>query len=499
MVIHAASPRGGLGDHSDSNGTPAVIQRPITTRRDLVRLIAEARAGRSAEPGIFELFRYEPERGLKRVATAGSIPHAIARWARLLRQLFGVRPKGPVDFTAVHGEPRRVPALGPDDEELRPAVEALDDDGLLVALQGLSVLGLFEFDAETAESSYLETAPRGLPARLVVGLSAAPPYHDDAMTLIERPLPTEEPKDEPLFRAALAGDAGAIREAARHGASVHAVRAPGATPLHCAVASRKPVAVAALLELGAAPGALQDFGASALFAREERKGVLPSARRIESRAHLDALLTLIRAGADPNARSVAGTDLITLASHAGARASHHVAELRALGAKVMSRGSRSLQEHPAFRDLHEASLKQNLALIEALLEGRDDLNSAGERMYSDTLLQSCVRRLLRERPHPESPEANVWPAELPQFERLCRLLLDHGAADPFRGKQAPLSVVIRIHIWKREILALVRIAELLEASHDAETRARVLAELAEIERFFEQPQATASRPYVRGG
>ncbi len=39
-----------------------------------------------------------------------------------------------MDFTAVHGEPRRVPLRGPDDEELRPAVEALDDDGLLVAL-----------------------------------------------------------------------------------------------------------------------------------------------------------------------------------------------------------------------------------------------------------------------------------------------------------------------------------------------------------------------------
>jgi hypothetical protein len=226
---------------------------------------------------------------------------------------------------------------------------------------------------------------------------------------------------------------------------------------------------------------------------------LPSARRIESRAHLDSLLLLIRAGADPNARSAAGADLITLASHAGARASHYVAELRALGAKVMSQGSRPPHEHPAFRDLLEASLKQNLALIEALLEERTDLNSAGERIYSDTLLQSCVRRLLRERPHPESPEATLWPAELPQFERLCRLLLDHGATDPFRGKQAPLSVVIRIHIWKREIPALVRVAELLEASHDAETRARVPAELAEIERFFERPQATASRPYVPRG
>jgi hypothetical protein len=153
-------------------------------------------------------------------------------------------------------------------------------------------------------------------ARFVFLASAAPPNQDEAHTILElQPTGTPSPADRSLMAA---GDAAAVEIALADGADANALDERGMSPLHHAVAHRRPDAVAALLAAGADPALQAEYGNAPHFAAlGPGKTVSASVERVEHADHWRILRTLIEAGAPVNAGDRTGATLLdhAIATH----------------------------------------------------------------------------------------------------------------------------------------------------------------------------------------
>ncbi|MEV0201136.1 hypothetical protein [Nonomuraea sp. NPDC050691] len=203
---------------------------------------------------------------------------------------------------------------------------------------------------------YLGRAPLLFPgARFVFLASAAPPHHEEAYAVLElQPVGTPSPADRSLMEA---GDAAAVEAALTGGANVDALDERGMSPLHHAVAHRRPDVVAALLAAGADPARQAAFGNAPHFAtlgaartagagarRVEDGIVAAGARRVEGAAHWAILRALVEAGAPVNAGDLTGATLLDLAIATRPYPEEAIGFLTGRGARTAHRASEPLAE-----------------------------------------------------------------------------------------------------------------------------------------------------------
>ncbi|WP_433472590.1 ankyrin repeat domain-containing protein [Spirillospora sp. CA-142024] len=184
----------------------------------------------------------------------------------------------------------------------------------IFALIALSRIALMDVLTEDHwNDPYLGAAPRRFAAAGFVFLTrASSPHQDEAYAVLElRPTGALSPADRSLLEA---NDPAAVQAAIAGGASVNALDDRGMSPLHHAVARRRPDVVAALLAAGADP-ALQAAGGNAphFAALGSGRTVEPIADHIEHDDHWRILRMLVEAGAPVNAPNRRATRLLDLA------------------------------------------------------------------------------------------------------------------------------------------------------------------------------------------
>ncbi|WP_433179863.1 ankyrin repeat domain-containing protein [Actinoallomurus sp. CA-150999] len=184
----------------------------------------------------------------------------------------------------------------------------------LLAITALGYMGPMDIVTDDHwNDHYLGKAPVLFPgARFVFLASAAPPHQEEAYAVLElQPTGSPSPADRSLMEA---DDASAVAAALADGADVNALDDRGMSPLHHAVARRRPDAVAALLAAGADPALQAGFGNAPHFAALVGGETVKAATgRIEDADHRRILRTLVEAGAPVNAGDLTGATLLDLA------------------------------------------------------------------------------------------------------------------------------------------------------------------------------------------
>ncbi|WP_345438811.1 hypothetical protein [Actinoallomurus vinaceus] len=343
-------------------------------------------------------------------------------------------------------------------EEILEEYEDVDElDGIqtaerrLLALSALGCLGPMDIVTDDHwNEHYLGRAPVLFAgARFVFLASAAPPHQEEACAILElQPTGTPSPAGRSLMNA---NDAAAVAAALADGAEVNALDERGMSPLHHAVAHRRPYAVAALLAAGADPALQAGFGNAPHFAAlVGGETVKAATARIEDADHWRILHMLVEAGAPVNAGDLTGTTLLDLAIATRPYPEEAIRYLTDRGAHTAHLASMPLTGLVRSLPYHStASLEIRLNEVRFLLDSGTSPDGAlhallgfygyYEREVSSEILVAFVDEILRHGPRDtpddsghtalDRAEARVANGKHPNYEPVVerlRALHSHG-------------------------------------------------------------------------
>jgi ankyrin repeat protein len=150
----------------------------------------------------------------------------------------------------------------------------------------------------------------------------------------------------------------------------------------------------------------------------------PAIHRAAFRGDLTKLMTLIKAGTDPDARESSGLTPLMLASHKGHK--QIVDFLISHGADV------NIRTKIGYTPLFSACIHGNLAIAEALIHHGADVNAK----YYDK-------------------EPLLGYAALKGNKDIVELLLNHGA-DPFAADETGMTALDVANLWRKDIAELIK-------------------------------------------
>lgn len=375
--------------------------------REIVRLLADADAGRATgpiRPGGFAVVAYDGEadfdeededydEDLKHLVVWG-IASTAAEAFDLLGDTLADRFGDAVDDQVEHALGRGVRVNDFDQwfegyEGAIALLKAKPTDGrkmLMFLLYGYYA-PMEYFDARSQPyHHYLDTAAKLFTgAKILYGASAVPPWHDEAIGVFElQPTNREEGPNSLDDR--------------------------GMSPLHHAVARDDLAAVTALLESGADPNLQSDYGNSPLFAAVDHRGRTSSALETIARTRWALTRALLDHGAQINSRDRLGRNIVDLAVSTLPYPAEILGELRSRGGKSFRYKSNALeqrleQRHPRAEEAFHRHLGEIRYLLETRTERRGLLHKIFESGYSSR----------------ELPEDRL--------AALVELLLAHGVRD----------------------------------------------------------------------